>query len=37
MRYYSTQKPVLCYGCGKMYDVDGNSGVCPECGKVGAE
>lgn len=27
----------VCDGCGKHYDVDGNSGVCLECGKVGEE
>lgn len=24
---------IVCDGCGKLYDADGNSGVCPECGK----
>ena len=28
---------IVCDGCGKLYDVDGNSGVCPECGRVGVE
>lgn len=27
----------VCDSCGKMYDTDDNSGVCPECGKEGAE